>query len=153
MILISLKIHQKENQKFKFPIDAPKLPEPLINPPTTNWLGNQKNIKERNFQIAKQVPTKDYIDYYKMRWLAHHRSQNLKKLKWARWNFWKKVNFGKVLFPNFVNGRETFEHKFSAINIITSLIYYYFFFLMNDWTTVTWVQALLNEVVQQRIIR
>ena len=38
----------------------------------------------------------------------------------------KKDNFGKVLFPNFIDGREIFEHKFSTISIITSLIFFFF---------------------------
>ena len=42
----------------------------------------------------------------------------------------KKGNFGKVLFPNFIDGREIFEHKFSPISIITSLIFFFFF---DEW--------------------
>ena len=72
LILISLKIYKKGNQKRKASINAPKLPAPSINPPITNWSGNQKSIKERKAQIAKQVATKDYIDYYEVRWLAPH---------------------------------------------------------------------------------
>ena len=72
LILISLKIYKKGNQKRKASINAPKLPAPSINPPIPNWSGNQKSIKERKAQIAKQVATKDYIDYYEVRWLAPH---------------------------------------------------------------------------------
>ena len=70
LILISLKIYKKENQKHKVPIDAPILPTPSIN---LGW-AIKKTLMKGNTQIAKQVGTQDYIDYCEVRWLAPHRS-------------------------------------------------------------------------------
>ena len=70
LILISLKIYKKENQKHKVPIDAPILPTPSIN---LGW-AIKKTLMKGNAQIAKQVGTQDYIDYCEVRWLAPHRS-------------------------------------------------------------------------------